>query len=791
MAFLIVGGIEALIIRLQLARADQGLINPETYNQIFSMHGITMIFWYASPILSGFANYLIPLMIGARDMAFPRLNAFTYWSFLLSGLFLYGSLLFLNAPHGGWFAYTPYTTAQYSPGYGMDFYSLALILLTISTTAGAINFIVTIFRLRAPGMAISRMPLFLYSTMTISFALVMSLPALTVACVFLELDRRWGTHFFDTARGGSALLWQQLFWFFGHPWVYVIFLPATGMISMLLPVFSRRPIVGYPYVAIATVLTGLVGFGVWLHHMFAVGMTHLSMSFFSAASMTISIFSAVQVFAWLATIWTGRPVITASMLFALGFLATFVIGGLNGIVTAVIPIDWQITDTYFVVSHLHYVLIGANVFPVFAAFYYWMPKITGRMMNERLGKVSFWLMFIGFNVAFFPQHILGILGMPRRVYTYPAGFGWERMNMLGTIFAFVLGIGIGISVWNFLVSARRGAIAGKNPWRADTLEWDTESPPASYATLRIPTVKTRHPLWDDYDEKYDPKDERVLDRGRETLATSWLDAEPRAVARMPEDTITPLLIALGLTLIFVALLFKLLWIALAGVVFSLAVAAAWLWPRRPGIEVSVTGAIATAPEERREPPEIGLDNKRGTAGMWLFMLTEAALFIMLFFSYFYLVVNGTRKTVEEAPRLHFALPMLGVLLISSAVLHLGERHVKRRNYGRGRILLLTTILIGLFFLLLQYFEYRERLKILTPQTSVYGSIFYTITSFHAAHLILGLLLLGYALILPRFEPAERPPYRPYHNAALYWHFVDFVWIFIVAILYVAPNVWWI
>jgi len=582
LAFLIIGGLEALLFRLQLSWSNQQLLSPETYNQFFSMHGITMIFWYAQPILSGFANYLIPLMLGSRDMAFPRLNAFSYWSFLLSGLLLYFSLLFLNAPHGGWFAYTPYTTEQYSPGLGMDFFALALIFLTISTTAGGINFIVTIFRMRAPGMAISRMPLFMYSTMTTSFSIVFSLPALTVACVFLLLQRQWHMHFFDQAYGGSPLLWQQLFWFFGHPWVYIIFLPATGMISMIIPVFSRRPIIGYPYVAIATVLTGVVGFGVWVHHMFATGMEHLSMSFFSAASMTISLFSAVQVFAWLATIWTGRPILTTSMLFALGFLANFVIGGLNGIVTAVIPIDWQVTDSYFVVAHLHYVLIGANVFPVFAGFYYWLPKITGRMMDERLGKWSFWLMFSGFNVAFFPQHILGVLGMPRRVYTYPAGLGWEWLNVTVTVGAFVLGVGIAVSLWNFLVSARHGRIAGKNPWRADTLEWDTQSPPEAYGTVHLPTVNTRHPLWDDHEEAYDPDDERVLDQGRLTLATSWLDGEPRALARMPGETSTPLLLALALLLLFTALVFKWLWLALLAFGCALAVAAVWLWPRREG-----------------------------------------------------------------------------------------------------------------------------------------------------------------------------------------------------------------
>lgn len=579
--FLLVGGVEALILRVQLAYADQRLLTPEAYNQIFTMHAITMIFWYAAPILSGFSIYLIPLMIGARDMAFPRANAFSYWTFLASGIFLYISLAWRQAPHAGWFAYTPYTDSVYSPGYGMDFYALALLFFTVSMTVGAINFIVTIFRLRAPGMSISKMPLLGYSTLTMSFASLFSMPSLAAACVLLELQRRWGFHFYDVAHGGHPLLWQQLFWFFGHPWVYIIFLPATGMISMLLPVFCRRPIVGYPYVALATVLTGAVGFGVWVHHMFAVGMSHMSMSYFSAASMTISIFSAVQVFAWVATLWKGRPVLTASMHFALGFIALLVIGGLDGIVTAVIPIDWQLTDTYFVVSHLHYVLVGTNVMPVFAAFYYWLPKMSGRMMNERLGKWSFWIMFIGLNLAFFPMHISGIKGMPRRIYTYPPGLGLEGLNTTSTIGAFILGVGIAVSLYNFVRTMRAGAYAGRNPWNADTLEWSAESPPAPYGSVHIPRVRSRHPLWDDYDEEYDPGDRRVYDQGRLTLASTWLDAEPVALARMPEDTLTPLYLTLTLSLVFAALLADKLWLALAGVIASLIVMACWMWPKEP------------------------------------------------------------------------------------------------------------------------------------------------------------------------------------------------------------------
>ena len=579
MLFLLLGGIEALILRVQLAHANQSLLTPETYDQIFTMHSMTMIFWYASPILSGFSIYLIPLMIGARDMAFPRANAFSYWSFVTSGIFLYFSLAWRQAPHAGWFAYPPYTDAIYSPGLGMDFYALALLFFTISSTVGAINFIVTIFRLRAPGMTINKMPLLAYSTLTMSFSSVFSMPSLAVGCVFLELQRHWGFHFYDVAHGGNSLLWQQLFWFFGHPWVYIIFLPATGLISMLLPALCRRPIVGYPYVALATVLTGLVGFSVWVHHMFAVGMSHMSMSYFSAASMTISIFSAVQVFAWLATLWLGRPVLTASMHYALGFIALLVIGGLDGIVTAVIPIDWQLTDSYFVVSHLHYVLVGTNMIPVFAAFYYWLPKMTGRMMSETLGKWSFWIMFVGFNVAFFPMHLTGINGMPRRIYTYPPGLGLDGLNLTSTIGAFILGAGIAISLYNFFRSQRVGAYAGKNPWNAHTLEWSTSSPPPPYGSVHIPRVRSRHPLWDDYDEEYDPGDQRVYDQGRLTLASTWLDAEPVAVSRMPDDTLAPLFLTLAMALLFAALVAGNLWLALAAVVLNLIVMAYWLWPR--------------------------------------------------------------------------------------------------------------------------------------------------------------------------------------------------------------------
>ncbi|MFP5236579.1 MAG: cbb3-type cytochrome c oxidase subunit I [Acidobacteriota bacterium] len=578
-AFLIIGGVEALIMRLQLAHSNLAILTPEEYNQIFTLHGMTMIFWYASPILSGFAVYLIPLMIGARDLAFPRLNSFTYWTFLLSGVLLYISPFMGQAPHAGWFAYAPYTLTPYSPGMGMDWYVVSLILLTISTTANAINLLITILRMRAPGMAISRMPLFAYSTGTISAVILFALPSLTADLIFLELDRRWGFHFFDVSSGGSTFLWQQLFWFFGHPWVYVVFLPATGMVSMIFPVFCRRPIIGYPYVALATVLTGLVGFGVWLHHMFTTGMSDIAMSIFSAGSMTVSIFTTIQVFAWLATLWRGRAVATTAMYYALATIVLLVIGGLSGVFTGIIPVDWQAHNTYFVVAHIHYVLIGSNVFPVLAAFYYWLPKMTGRMMNEKFGKISFWVTFIGFNVGFFPMHNIGLLGFPRRIFTYMPNLGFDGLNMLITVGAFIFGVGILMNIINWFVSMRTGALAGKNPWNADSLEWSTDSPPKPYGSVHIPQVASRHPLWDDFDEEEDPENDRVLDWGRLTPTTTVLDAVPVGLATIPEDSIVPLFFSIAMFAFFVFIVYQMMWWSLSSLIVTFVFGCWWMWPR--------------------------------------------------------------------------------------------------------------------------------------------------------------------------------------------------------------------
>ena len=502
--FFLSGGVEALLIRTQLAVPNGKVLSPEQYNQVFTMHGVTMIFLFVMPTLTGFGNYIVPLMIGARDMAFPRLNAFGYWIVLFAGLFLGSSFIFGAAPNGGWFNYAPLNeltsacgnAVMCTPGMNEDFWLLGILLLGISSIAGSLNFVVTILKLRAPGMTINRMPLFTWMTLVTAFLLLFALPSLT-AVSFLELlDRHLGTHFFQAANGGDPLLWQHLFWSFGHPEVYILILPAFGMISDVLPVFSRKPIFGYTFVAWSGVAIGFLSFTVWAHHMFAVGLPPIAQAFFATSTTLIAIPTAVKIFNWIATITFGKISLKVPMLFALGFIAMFLIGGLDGVALAVVPFDYQVTDSYFVVSHLHYVLFGGTVFGIFAGFYYWFPKMSGKLMNERLGQVQFWLMLIGVNLTFFSMHILGLLGMPRRIYTYPDGLGWNEMNLLQTFGAFLLGISIMVFFWNLILTLRSGQPAGNDPWDAFTLEWDTTSPPEHYNFATIPTVRSRRPFYD-------------------------------------------------------------------------------------------------------------------------------------------------------------------------------------------------------------------------------------------------------------------------------------------------------
>ena len=583
MLFLLLGGIESLLLRAQLADSELKLLDPETYNQIFSMHGITMMFLFAMPVLSGFGNFFVPLMVGARDMAFPRLNAFGYWVLAAGGLFLYSAFLVGRAPNDGWFNYVPLASEDFTPGINIDFYALGLILLGISTTAGAINFIVTILKLRAPGMTLNRVPIFVWGELAMALQIVFALPALSLAAVLLVLDRKFGFHFYDAAAGGDPLLWQHLFWIFGHPEVYIIALPGFGIASAIIPTWVRRPIVGYTYIVVGELAVALVGFGVWVHHMFAVGLPNVTVSYISLASFVVAIPSGIQVFAWLATLVSGRPVLGTPLLFVLGFIVIFVIGGVTGVMFAAVPFDQAVHDSYFVVAHLHYVLVGSALFPIFGAIYHWGPKMTGRLLDERLGKWSFWLMFVGFNVAFFPQHILGLLGMPRRVYTYQEGLGWEFHNQLSTLGALILGLGILVTVVNWYRARRRGPEAPSDPWGGETLEWYTTSPPPHYNFVTIPTVRSREPMWDQPElaggAQAPAEGGRPLLDGHSTLSTSALDGRPQAVVHMPHPSPWPFILTAALLGGFYAVLLDWWPVAVAALAGTVAALMGWFWPR--------------------------------------------------------------------------------------------------------------------------------------------------------------------------------------------------------------------
>jgi cytochrome c oxidase subunit I len=575
---LLVGGIEALLMRTQLVRPDNNFLSPDRYNEIFTTHGTTMMFLFAVPVMEGMAVYLVPLMVGTRNVAFPRLNAFGYWLYLGGCLFLYWGVFTNTAPDMGWFAYPPLSGPQFTPGKRTDFWAQMITFTEVSALCVATEIVATVFKMRAPRMSLNRIPLYVWSMLIQSFMVIFAMPAIVVASSYLLSDRTVATHFVNPAEGGDPLLYQHVFWFFGHPEVYIIFIPALGFVSAIVVAHSRRALFGYPAMVLSQIANGFIAFGLWVHHMFATGLPQIGEAYFTASSMMIAITSGIQIFCWIATLWTGRVRLTTALYFVYGFIAIFVLGGLTGVMLASVPLDLQVHDTYFVVAHFHYVLIGGALFPLFGAFYHWFPKMTGRLMNETLGKINFWVLFLGFNLTFFPMHILGLKGMPRRVYTYSEEMGWGPLSTLATVGAWIIAIGGILFIANVLWSRRNGRIAGNNPWEADSLEWAAASPPKKYNFEFLPVVTSRYPLW------VAPEERTVVtglrnDR-REVLVTTLMDAEPHHRYVLPGPSIWPFNTAIFVCFGFTGSVFN-PWYIVHGSVLSGLALIGWFWPRRP------------------------------------------------------------------------------------------------------------------------------------------------------------------------------------------------------------------
>ena len=579
--FFTLAGLLAAAMRLQLAFPELRVLTPDQYNQIFTTHGLTMMFLFAVPVMEAMGVYLVPLMVGTRNIAFPRLNAFSYYMFLFGGVLLFTGLLLNTGPDTGWFSYPPLAGPEYAPGKRVDVFNQLITYTEVAALAVAVEIVATVFKLRAPGMTLNRIPLFVWAMLVTSFMVIFAMPAVVSASLFLLLDRLVGTHFYNPAEGGDAILYQHLFWFFGHPEVYIIFIPALGIVSMIVTTFTQRPTFGYIALVLSLFTTGFVGFSVWAHHMFTTGLPQLSLSFFTAASMIIVIPTAVQIFCWIAALWKGRPRFDTPLLFVLGFVVIFVLGGLSGVTLASVPLNLQVHDTYYVVAHFHYVLIGGAVFPLLGGVYYWYPKMTGRMYNETLGKWNFAVLFAGFNITFFPMHQLGLMGMPRRVYTYMPDMGWSTLNLVSSLGALLLVGGGMMLLYNVVHGRRAGAIAGDNPWNADSLEWATSSPPPVYNFLEIPIVEGRHALWDRSAET--PVVAGIRSDRREVLVTDVMDAQPAHKDEFPEPSIWPFLTAVVTGGLLAGAIFT-PWAVVYAALPLFVTLTGWFWPKKPAGE---------------------------------------------------------------------------------------------------------------------------------------------------------------------------------------------------------------
>jgi cytochrome c oxidase subunit I+III len=790
-AFFVIGGLLALLLRVQLGTPENTFLDAQTYNQIFTMHGTTMMFLFVIPFIEALANYMLPLLLGTRDLPFPRMTALSYWSYLLGGILLYSSFLFNAAPDGGWFAYVPLSNVEYAPGINMDFWDIGLSVAEIAAIGAAAEMIVAILRIRAPGMTLNRLPLFAWAMLVTGVMIIFAFTPLIVGTAMLELDRKGLTAFFKPEAGGEPLLWQHIFWVFGHPEVYIMLIPAIGIVSHVVQSLSRRPIVSYTLMVLAILAIGFLSFGLWVHHMFTTGISAVALGFFTAASLAIAIPNGVQVFGWIATLWSGRPVWRIPLLFVIGFLVIFTIGGITGVMVGAVPFDWQAHDSYFVVAHFHYVLIGGVVFPLFAGLYYWLPKVTGRLLNERLGRWNFWLMFVFFNIAFFPMHISGLLGMPRRVYTYAPGLGLDTLNLISTVGAFGFALGISLFMVNVLWSRKRGAPAGDNPWGGDTLEWSETSPPPDAQFVRIPAVSSRHPLWDQPDLlPHEPRLARQLEdldarpaRWRGVLVVSVLDAKPLAIAHMPGPTIAPLLMAFALFVIFVAALIEN--VLVLGVGGTLAATALFLWfrPQR-----SETLALEELGNRENDPERLPLAMGGRTANGWWAMLVLlsvlATALITIVASYFYLSDGPAPERLGSILE-----PALATILTLGAILPAlwATRGARERVPGTMRIGLVATwlLLAAALGLSLRSFPWGA----LDPELSAYASSVLGVLGYQWLVLVVLLVSVTIGLFWAMARPLDRRGYAVVYNTSLLAAFTAVSAVVVFTVVFLSPRLW--
>ncbi|HDZ57731.1 MAG TPA: cytochrome c oxidase subunit I [Pseudomonas xinjiangensis] len=786
--FFLFAGVLALLIRAQLAVPENDLLSAETYNQVFTLHGSVMMFLFGVPMFEAFSILILPQMLGARDLPFPRLSAYGFWCFLIGGVFVSGSIFFGAAPQGGWFMYPPLSTS-YSEGLGPDIWLLGLSFIEVSSLAAAVELIVGVLKTRPPGMRINLMPLYSWYILVVAGMILFAFPPLIAGDLLFEMERAFDWPFFDVSRGGDPLLWQHLFWIFGHPEVYIIFLPAVALVATIVPTAARRPIVGYSWIVLAAVGTGFISFGLWVHHMFTTGMPAVSLAFFSAASEAVAIPTGVQIFCFLATALAGRFVKSVPMLFVSGALAIFVLGGLTGVMVAIAPFDFQAHDTYFIVAHLHYVLIGGMLFPVIAGIYYFFPLITSKKLSDKLGKIGFWLMFIGFNVAFLPMHFTGLLGMPRRVYTYSADSGFGLLNMVSSIGAFVLAAGVAVLVWDVLRPKGKQPTCERNPWGAGTLEWLVEMPGRAWGVRSIPIIRSRYPLWDQ------PNLMRDVDAGRfylpdaqegkrETLISTIIDADPIQCLRVPGPTFKALWAAIFTGGLFIFATYKLYWLAIASGTLALITILIWLWRDTaiiPAKQTKDIGLGVTLPIYASGAKSVGW------WAMFITMIGNMSAFNSLVFGYFFFWTVHDDFPPDNTPDLGFWPVAALVAILLSWALTLWARRLNNLDHASGYYAAL-----GLGALLTVAGAYAlwagPHFAGMDPTSNVYPATVWVLVLWCLIHLGIGLIMQLYCLARRAAGRMTATHDIDIRNVALYWHFMAITLATTVAVIAGFPEV---